>query len=64
MKNEEGANLGIFMCGTYIVSLKKEEEKRKSRVACYKNEMISKCLKRWLQFNNSILELFWSLETS
>lgn len=64
MKNEEGANLGILMCGTYIVSLKKEEEKRKSRVACYKNEMISKCLKRWLQFNNSILELFWSLETS
>lgn len=64
MKNEEGANLGIFMCGTYIVSLKKEEEKRKLRVACYKNEMISKCLKRWLQFNNSILELFWSLETS
>lgn len=58
MKNEEDANLGIFMCGTYIVSLKKEEEKRKSRVACYKNEMISKCLKRWLQFNNSILELF------
>lgn len=53
MKNEDGANLGICMCRAYIVSLQKEEEKRKlQRVACFKNEIISKCLKGWLQFNN------------